>query len=287
MLTLELGLIVLLAPLSFSFLGLNALKDQGIAPFKSLISLVYRIILLGIIFSAFNEVVGVAGDKFNDIDWGLLADWGKSLNIFFSTLSAFPVLAYLVYKSDEIASSLAGGSTSMGTADVASAAAMGAAAGAVVASGGAAAAGAASKPAQSMADFMKNMGGGGSVSNASGRGLGGSGGGYVGTPPPPLNSFSGGSGGASSGGEAATKYGSRGQPLNSDPNGPGGWDGTPANSGVGANIGAKNFDQQPASQNQNSGGGGSSFLGNLKDLGKHIEQDKAATHVSINTHHSD
>ena len=56
MISLELALVVMLSPLSFSLLGLNALKDQGIAPFKSLISLAYRIILLGILCTAFTAV---------------------------------------------------------------------------------------------------------------------------------------------------------------------------------------------------------------------------------------
>ncbi|MFA5170250.1 MAG: hypothetical protein WC426_01695 [Sulfuriferula sp.] len=174
MLQLELGLIVMLSPLSFSFLGLNALKDQGIAPFKSLISLVYRIILLGIVYSAFGKVISVAGTQLDSFSWANPLEWAAKINIIFAMLCAFPVIAYLVFKSDSIASSLAGGSTSMGTGDVASAAAAGAAAGGAVASGGASAAATAGKTGQSMGDFMKSLStGGGSISNASGSGQGG------------------------------------------------------------------------------------------------------------------
>ncbi len=177
MLKLELGLIVLLAPLSFSLLGINALKDQGIAPFKSLISLVYRIILLGVICAAFKEVSTTTDAALKAIDWGInpLIWVDKSL-IMISSIFAYPMLGYLAYKSDSIAANLAGGTTSMGTGDVAAAAALGAAAGAAVAAGGASIG--ATKPVQSMASFMKDLAANSkapSVSNA-GSGSGGSGG---------------------------------------------------------------------------------------------------------------
>lgn len=173
MLSLELALIVMLAPLSFSLLGLNALKDQGIAPLKSLISLIYRIILLGIICASFSRVSQVAGTQLTSVDWTNPTDWGKALTVVMSMLVSFPVLVYLVYKSDSIASSLAGGSTSMGPGDVATAAAAGAAAGAAVATGGASTVGATGRAAQGMGDVIKSILGGGSISNASSSGFGG------------------------------------------------------------------------------------------------------------------
>lgn len=173
MLSLELGLIVMLSPLSFSFLGLNALKDQGIAPFKSLISLVYRIILLGIIYGAFDQVIAVCGHNLADIAWKNPLAWPGAINVIMSMLCAFPVIGFLVYKSDSIASSLASGATNLGAADVASAAAAGAAAGAAVGSASGGALNLPGKTVQSVGDAMKNMMGGGSVSNASPKGFGG------------------------------------------------------------------------------------------------------------------
>jgi type IV secretion system protein TrbL len=67
MLTIELGLVVMLSPLSFSLLGLNALKDQGIAPLKSLLSLIYRTILLSVICIAFTEVISVSEQNLKNI----------------------------------------------------------------------------------------------------------------------------------------------------------------------------------------------------------------------------
>ena len=296
MLTLELGLVVMLSPLSFSFLGLNALKDQGIAPLKSLISLVYRIILLGIIYAAFGEVISVAGKQLNDISWFNPLQYATGINIIFSMICAFPMLAYLVYKSDSIAASLAGGSSSMGPGDVASAAAMGAAAGAAAASGGVSAMGAATKPVQSMANFMQGLRGGGSVSNASSQGMGGS---TSSLPlsPPPVASL--GSGSSASGGPAgpaaeaaapAFETNKAGAPMNPDPNAQvaspaeasgGSKAPSPGSSGSSAAlIGAADSPQQ--------GTGYKKTLGdNLSNLGHHMSQEKAATHVSINTHHSD
>lgn len=169
MLQLELAMIVMLSPLSFSFLGLNTLRDQGIAPFKALLSLAYRIILLTVILSAFGEVSGVLGAHLDGISKETIGlGVGGALEGIGSAISAYLILCYLVFKSDSIAASLAAGATSMGTADVASAAAAGAAMGAAVVSGGAATAGAASSAPQSMRDFLGSMmGGGGSVSNAS------------------------------------------------------------------------------------------------------------------------
>lgn len=222
MLQLELGLVVMLSPLSFAFLGLNPIKDQGIAPFKSLISLVYRIILIGVILSGFTVVDDAIKAAFSNLSVSdFVSGLGNIVSTICAALGAYLLLAYLVYKSDSIAASLAGGSTSMGTADVASAAAMGAAAGAAVASGGASAAAAATKPVQSMADFMKGLKGGGSVSNASATGSGGS---TSALPlsPPPVASM--GSGSSASGGPAAEaaapafETNKAGAPMNPDPN---------------------------------------------------------------------
>lgn len=166
----EVMIIIMMAPLSFSFLGLNALKDQGIAPFKALISLLYRVLLLALILKTMDgmseslqTVIGsITADSINGI-------WGSV----FAAVIGYVLLAFLVFKSDSIASSLASGSTNLGTADVASAAAMGAATGAAVVAGGSALASALKGPLQ-MSDVIKNMvgGGGSSIANASARGIG-------------------------------------------------------------------------------------------------------------------
>lgn len=175
MLHLELGLIAMLSPLSFSFLGLNTLKDQGIAPFKALLSLAYRVILLTVILSGFNQISdivsntlsGISADNFKDAGIGGISD------IILSALGSYLLLAYLTFKSDAIAATLASGSTSMGTGDVSQAAAAGAALGAAVATGGVSAATSAGKVPQAMSAFMDKLMGRGSISNASPMGNGG------------------------------------------------------------------------------------------------------------------
>ncbi len=192
MLQLELGLIVMLSPLSFAFLGLNTLKDQGIAPFKALLSLSYRIILLTVILSGYNQISDIVSNTISgfSVDTFRGSGLGEVTNVLLSALGAYVLLAYLTYKSDSVAASLASGSTSMGTGDVGQAAAAGAALGAAIATGGASAATAAGKVPQSMSAFMDNMMGRGSISNASPMG-GGGGDAPVFTPPEPALSVGG------------------------------------------------------------------------------------------------
>ncbi|ART61512.1 hypothetical protein CBP36_21340 (plasmid) [Acidovorax carolinensis] len=175
MLQLEIMLVALLAPLSFAFLGLNSLKDQGIAPFKALISFAYRVILLTVILSGFNQISDIVSNVISNIDKTEFAQRGAQqvVQVVLSALGAYLLLAYLAFKSDSIAATLASGSTSMGTGDVAQAAATGAALGAAVAAGGVTAAATGGKVPQSMSAFMDKMMGGSSVSNASPMGSGG------------------------------------------------------------------------------------------------------------------
>ena len=201
MLQLELGLVAMLSPLSFSFLGLNTLRDQGIAPFKALLSIVYRVILLTVILSAFDQVSAVVKTNVTAVHdmsiTEITASIGEIAKILLSAFGAYLLLAYLVFKSDAIAATLASGSTSMGTGDVAQAAAAGAAVGAAVATGGASAAATAGKVPQSMASFMDKMASSGSISNASPLGSGGSTPSF--TPPAPASLSVGGGQGAPSG----------------------------------------------------------------------------------------
>lgn len=175
MLQLEIMLVALLAPLSFAFLGLNSLKDQGIAPFKALISFAYRVILLTVILSGFNQVSDIVSNVISTIDKNQFVVYGaqKVVQTVLAALGAYLLLAYLAFKSDSIAATLASGSTSMGTGDVAQAAAAGAALGAAVATGGASAATSAGKAPQAMSAFMDKLMGRSSISNASPFGSGG------------------------------------------------------------------------------------------------------------------
>lgn len=299
MLKLELGLIVMLSPLSFAFLGLDALKDQGIAPFKALISLVYRAILLGVICVAFKEVSTTAEAALKAIEWGVLpTKWIDGAQIMIASIFAYPMLGYLVWKSDSIASSLASGSTNMGTADVASAVAAGVAAGGLA--NAAAGAIGATKPIESMSNFLRGLGSGGSTSigNAGSMGSGG------GSDRSAENNFNPISSSSASLGDAPVppepppspfETGSKGQPLPPTPksSSTGGdlastlspeknipaADGSGKIAGIGSGTGAP----APAQEESPWSKLGKAF-GNV---GQHLQNEKAATHISINTHRSD
>lgn len=173
MLQLELALIALLAPLSFSLLGLSALRDQGIAPLKALLSLTYRVILMTVILSAFSEVHEVVRASLSGLGTEAFLDGVKAtVNTIFTAVAAYFFLAYLAFRSDSIAATLASGSTNLGPGDVAQAAAMGAAAGAAIASAGATLGGVAGNAKESMSEFLGRGGRETSIANAGLQGTG-------------------------------------------------------------------------------------------------------------------
>lgn len=171
MITIELTIITVMAPISFAFMGLQSFREQGIAPIKSLVSLIYRIILLSVFCAAFSKTissfVGMFKQNYTGID--AIKPWNVPgmLLLFVYLILSLLIIMFLVYKSDSIAASLSNGSSSLGPADVASAAAAGAALG--VAAAGAAGA---TPKLPSIGDSMK---GGVSAMNASTSGSGGSG----------------------------------------------------------------------------------------------------------------
>ena len=231
----ESAIIIMMAPLSFSFLGLNALKDQGIAPFKSLLSLLYRVVLIALILKAMD---GMSDNLASVIDEITSDSISGIWSVLFAAVLGYVLLGFLVFKSDSIAANLASGTTNMGTGDVASAAAMGAAMGAVVATGGAAAAGAAAKVPESMGSFMGGLGGGGgAVSNASGRGAG-----QTPSQAPSraasMSTASGGAGASSSSGSASAATPMSGPPVRPANTGAGSPSAAPSASGRAESSGA-------------------------------------------------
>lgn len=165
---LELGMIVLVSPISFALLGLDTFRDQGLAPIKSLVSLVYRAALFGVIFGAFAYVADSTVDALKGIIWADPTSIVSNIKTLANSLIAYPILLFLTFKADSIAATLASGSAGLGNADVGQAVAAGAAAGAAAAAAGSATTGATAKVPQSMAAFMDSLGGGGgSISNAS------------------------------------------------------------------------------------------------------------------------
>ncbi len=248
----ELALVVMISPISFAFLGLDALKDQGIAPFKSLISLLYRILILGVLIECADYVTSDAAASITSI-YDNAAWYTKITGIgngiwpaLFNVTMSYLIIGFLAFKSDSIAASLASGSTNLGTSDLATAAAMGAAVGGAIGSAGATLG--MGKGPQLMSDFMKQAFGGGSVGMSNATSDTGTGG--VGTPPSKTSDAANMSKTASgeAGGLASTGNGESddGQPAS---RGTGTDDTTPTSGGTpstdGANAGATGFGGVP------------------------------------------
>lgn len=324
----EMAFVVMLSPISFSLLGLNALKDQGIAPFKSLISLLYRILILGAVIASLDKITTFAITSLNSIE-STAKTFNQETGIgngLWPTLIglalSYCIIAYLAYKSDAMAASLASGSTNFGTADVAGAAAMGAALGAAVVTGGTSAATATAKPMESMSNFLKKLTsqtGGEEIKNASGSGTGGGQQPVGQAPTKPVSNGStfpvskngipirpvepASSSPETTNGNQSDNAISSDNQMNADiANTP--TENTITNSASGnskelpgqveaARIASSS--DAPSSLERNLGelvqamskSGEASFGERLKDIGHHVAQEKANTQVSINTHHTD
>jgi type IV secretion system protein TrbL len=247
MVKVEAALVLAIMPLSLAFLGLNAMRDQGFAPFKHMLALVYRIVILGAIVGGLAGVAGQMNSYANSA-----AD-PNVLEVSLLMVFGFAILAFLAHKSDSIASSLASGSASLGSGDIVGAAMSGAAAGGVAG----AVTGAATGSVKSMADVMKGLTGGsnGSMSNASSRGTGNTP--IEPAPSRPMASMS--SGGGTSGGSGAPKRSAAtgGNSSSSSPSASGG--SSSAQSSSGGNSGSSSPSTSGGSSSaQSSAGGGSS-----------------------------
>lgn len=329
MVKIEAALVVAILPLSLSFLGLNALRDQGFAPFKSMLALIYRIVILGAIVGGMASVGSAMSTYASSAANPTILEVGFSLSF------GFVILAFLAHKSDSIAASLANGSANLGSGDaVGTAMAAVAAAGAAVAGVGAiAAAGSAagSSTAKSMGDVMKGLtgNGGGTVSNASAKGVGR-------TPEPgpskpnasmsdtakssssapkrnDYTSNSPASGNSSSDNDVAPRSGnSDGSQSSSATDSGEPASGTSSSSTSSSNETANTSGTSPSGSDSNAGIGGApqrdvkdqlardnsssapkrashgeNMQKHLNTLGQHTAQEKAATHVSINTNAHD
>ncbi|CAG0960353.1 hypothetical protein RHDC4_00661 [Rhodocyclaceae bacterium] len=312
LLELELALVVMLSPLSFSLLGLNALRDQGIAPFKSLLSLVYRIIIYGIIFTAYNKLTPAMADvveKYAGMSnlAAVVASGWVVIKALFALLVGYVLLFMLLFKSDSIAASLASGSTNLGPADIAGAAMAGAAAGSLMAK----MAEQVTKPVESMSDWMKQLG----VTGQTGmRNASSTGGADLGAAPlkPDVtsSSLSGGAAdnGAPSAGPADTTAPAA-QPPSPGTSDGGEFGGVPNASPGGESRDADRDAARAARRQERTGSGanagieggltqqvgelvnamnnpkGRTMGDHARDWHQQVAQEKAGTHVSINTHH--
>lgn len=163
MVKLDAAVVIALSPLSFALSGLDALREQGMAPFKNLITIIYRIFILAAIVSAMKVVSDSLSTVLTNATNGGTEVWAP----IWAAIFGYFILLYMAHKSDGIAAGLSSGSSMFSSGDMASSIATGVAAGMAVATGGAAMAGAAAKGGQSMGDFIKELTTKGEVSNAS------------------------------------------------------------------------------------------------------------------------
>jgi type IV secretion system protein TrbL len=156
MVKLQVAIFICMSPLSVAMLGLKGLREQGFAPLKAILGLVYRIIILAAIVSTMKTVADSFAGIIDEQAIGIAADiWTPILGGMFG----FILLAFLTHKADELASSLASGSITMGSGDIASSIATGVAAG--MAGGAALSAMQAAAGGQGLLSALSGMGGGG------------------------------------------------------------------------------------------------------------------------------
>lgn len=312
LLQIEILLVAFLSPLSFSMLGLNALRDQGIAPLKSLVALVYRIVIYGVIFVALFKMFSVVMDVLDqytslnsDTVDNLLSGGKVLIGKLMSAIVGEFLLVFLLWKADGIAAGLASGSSSLNTSDVAGAAAAGAAAALAGVSAGQALA----KPGQSIMDLMGAASA--SLRNASSSGRGGLDGLEGGLAKPDLGGVAslGGNSGPGDTGNSAVDQEAAATEKQLGPN-PNEFKGQPnplpqegrdtsrdaardarraarsGGSGSDAAISGGDKTQEALGQIANAlQGKQPGFRDRLAETNRHVAQEAATTHVSISTHH--
>ncbi len=288
LLEIELGIVACTAPISFAFLGMNALRDQGIAPFKALITLMYRILVFAVIAEAYSgvNVVQVAvAQHYAGLSniWTAIKSTGTFMTAIGGAMMAQVILIGLLFKSDSIASNLASGSTSLGASDVTGAAMAGAAAGAAIGN----AVNSATNSAQGIKSLMRESlmrgGSGVDVKNASGIGRGGSEMGLL-KPDPVSHSL-----GPDGGHAKESPDGGQGEFRGSQNPLPDEKQRDPARDA--AREARRQARRRENGSGQDAGIGGAlanSKSSNLRDhfdrFHQHLAQEKVATHVSINPH---
>lgn len=265
----ETKIVIALSPLSFALLGIDALREQGFAPLKYLISLAYRIaIYVGILITvaAFStEIIkefSMLPAMSDPSVWPPI--WAASFG--------YALLFGVAWKADSIATMLASGSSQMSTGDAAAVGAVAGAAAAATVSGGSSVVSGA-KSAGPIGNLLKSMvaGGGTSAKNESGSGTGGTA--SEPAPAPPRRSDF-----ESPGGKASSSSSATGHPppqrQNVSP--------TPSTSstkGQSAGIGGT-----ANTDSSNGNGRKASFGDHLKELNEHTQREGSTVHVSMNTH---
>ena len=180
MILVETKIVIALSPISFALLGLDALKDQGLAPLKYLIALAYRIMIIAAILVAMGALGKAIVASFASLP---SANDGSIWPPIWASAISFSLLFGLAWKADSIAAMLASGSSNMSPGDAAAVGAVAGAAAAAAVAGGMSAGAGASEVAKGLPAIPADMKS--SMSNDSPAGAGGKEQPIVGTPPRP------------------------------------------------------------------------------------------------------
>ncbi len=302
MIFIETKIVIALSPLSFALLGVNALKDQGFAPLKYLISMAYRMIILGAILAAMISFSAALVAEFKTLPAASDPSFWPPV---WAAAIGYALLGALAWKADSIAAMLSSGSSQMSTGDAAAVGAVAGAAAAAVVTGGAAigggAASAASGGGNTIGNMLKNMAGGsggGSAKNESGSGRGGE---YHPGPAPQKPAMSFGEKMASGpnppkesdfpGYQTAAQPSSRNDDSSQSKGGNSGTSSSGSGSGAGIGGGSESgnkleekIDKLADAMGQNSGSKQPSFGDRVKELNDHAQREGGAVQVSMNTH---
>lgn len=284
MVSVEFSMIMAITPLSLALIPLSALRDQGIAPLKGLLSVGLRVLILGVVMAVAQSLSDTVIASLNNN--GLQgSEGGTILGRMFEYLAGIMGCAVMSIYSGKIAAAIASGSASFSGADLVSgASAVKDGASAVKASGKGlleTAQSAGSKVGGAASGLRSNLAGGGS-----GGGGRGSGGGGFGGPSGGLNVSPTGVPGKDSG------LGNFGKPLDSSR--PSSFAGSSASSSPSAgssqatgnastaSIGGASPASTPASGDQGkSGSSWSQFGKSAGSLNEALQRDQAGVSVNV------
>ncbi|MDD4977300.1 MAG: type IV secretion system protein [Gallionella sp.] len=283
----ETKIVVALSPISFALLGLDALREQGFAPLKYLISLVYRIMIYAAILITMTAFSAEIIKEFATLP--SMSDPSVWPPIWAAALG-YVLLFGVAWKADSIAAMLSSGSSQMSTGDAAAVGAVAGAAAAAAVSGGTSIASGA-KSTGPIGNLLKSMsaGGGAAAKNESRGGIGGREIDSGPAPQAPAMSFAE----IAANGSTPPKRSDFESPSskapspsishgNNPPHQRQDVSPTPSTSsakGQSAGIGGT-----ANTGTDNGNGGMASFGDHLKELNDHTQREGSAVHVSMNTH---
>lgn len=265
MVSVEFSMILAVTPLSLALIPLSALRDQGIAPLKGLLSVGLRVLILGVVMAVAQSLSDtlIASIQTNGIQG---AEDGSILSRMFEYLAGVLGCAVMSIYSGKIAAAIASGSASFSGADLVSGGSAIKDAGSAVKASG-----------QGLVESVKS--GASKLSGAAGglrNNLAGGGGGGGGVPGGGLNVSQAGVPGKDSG------LGDFGKPIQPRPAFGSKGDGPAAGKASTASIGGHSPASSNASSDQGQSGSAWSQLGkSTASLNEALQRDQAGVSVNV------